>query len=99
MRAIEVAHDMSAKTLLSGVTLPAGQTAEQDLSGVIDSIFNHPNVGPFVGRQLIQHLVSGRLSPFYTPFIPTAMILLIEWAGLFRSETRAQFTSWALRHF
>src|SRR5882757_1374410 len=65
MRAIEVAHDMSAKALLSGVTLPAGQTAEQDLSGVIDSIFNHPNVGPFVGRQLIQHLVTGNPSPTY----------------------------------
>ena len=65
MRAIEVAHDMSAKALLSGVTLPAGQTAEQDLSGVIDSIFNHPNVGPFVGRQLIQHLVTGNPSPAY----------------------------------
>jgi uncharacterized protein (DUF1800 family) len=65
MRAIEVAHDMSAKALLSGVTLPAGQTAEQDLSGVIDSIFNHPNVGPFVGRQLIQHLVRGNPSPAY----------------------------------
>ncbi len=65
MRAIEVAHDMSAKALLSGVTLPAGQTAEQDLSGVIDSIFNHPNVGPFVCRQLIQHLVSGDPAPAY----------------------------------
>jgi uncharacterized protein (DUF1800 family) len=65
MRAIEVAHDMSAKALLSGVTLPAGQTAEQDLSGVIDSIFNHPNVGPFVGRQLIQHLVTSNPSPAY----------------------------------
>jgi uncharacterized protein (DUF1800 family) len=65
MRAIEVAHDMSAKALLSGVTLPAGQTAEQDLSGLIDSIFNHPNVGPFVGRQLIQHLVTGNPSPGY----------------------------------
>ncbi len=65
MRAIEVAHDMSAKALLSGVTLPAGQTAEQDLSGVIDSIFNHPNVGPFVCRQLIQHLVTGNPSPAY----------------------------------
>jgi len=57
--------NMSAKALLSGVTLPAGQTAEQDLSGVIDSIFNHPNVGPFVGRQLIQHLVTGSPSPAY----------------------------------
>ncbi len=65
MRAIEVAHDISAKALLSGVVLPAGQTAEQDLSGVIDSIFNHPNVGPFVGRQLIQHLVTSNPSPAY----------------------------------
>jgi uncharacterized protein (DUF1800 family) len=72
MRAIEVAHDMSAKALLSGVSLPAGQTAEQDLSGVIDSIFNHPNVGPFVGRQLIQHLVTGNPSPAYVGRVAAA---------------------------
>jgi uncharacterized protein (DUF1800 family) len=72
MRAIEVAHDMSAKALLSGATLPAGQTAEQDLSGVIDSIFNHPNVGPFVGRQLIQHLVTGNPSPAYVGRVAAA---------------------------
>ena len=65
MQAIEVSHDISAKVLLNGVTLPAGQTAEQDLAGVIDSIFNHPNVGPFVGRQLIQHLVTSNPSPAY----------------------------------
>ena len=72
MQAIEVAHDMSAKALLSGVTLPAGQTAEQDLSGVIDSIFNHPNVGPFVGRQLIQHLVTSNPSPAYVGRVAAA---------------------------
>jgi uncharacterized protein (DUF1800 family) len=72
MRAIEMAHDMSAKTLLSGVTLPAGQTAEQDFAGVIDSIFNHPNVGPFVGRQLIQHLVTGNPSPGYVGRVAAA---------------------------
>ena len=72
MRAIEMAHDISAKTLLSGVTLPAGQTAEQDLAGVIDSIFNHPNVGPFVGRQLIQHLVTGNPSPGYVGRVAAA---------------------------
>jgi uncharacterized protein (DUF1800 family) len=65
LQPIEVAHEMSAKALLSGVTLPAGQAAEQDLDGVIDSIFNHPNVGPFVGRQLIQHLVTGNPSAAY----------------------------------
>ena len=65
MRAIEVSHDTSAKILLDGVTLPPGQTAEADLAGVIDSIFNHPNVGPFVCRQLIQHLVTSNPSPAY----------------------------------
>jgi uncharacterized protein (DUF1800 family) len=65
MQPIEVSHEMSTKALLNGVTLPAGQTAEQDLDGVIDSIFNHPNVGPFVGRQLIQHLVTGNPSAAY----------------------------------
>jgi uncharacterized protein (DUF1800 family) len=65
MRAIEISHDTSQKTLLDGVNLPPGQTAEADLSGVIDSIFNHPNVGPFVCRQLIQHLVTSSPSPAY----------------------------------
>jgi uncharacterized protein (DUF1800 family) len=65
MRAIEVSHDTSQKTLLGGVTLPPGQSAEADLAGVIDSVFNHPNTGPFVCRQLIQHLVTGNPSPAY----------------------------------
>ena len=65
MRAIEVSHDTSQKTLLGGVTLPPGQSAEADLAGVIDSVFNHPNTGPFVCRQLIQHLVTSNPSPAY----------------------------------
>jgi uncharacterized protein (DUF1800 family) len=65
MRAIEVSHDTSQKTLLDGANLPPGQTAEADLAGVIDSIFNHPNVGPFICRQLIQHLVTSNPSPAY----------------------------------
>ena len=65
MRAIEVSHDTSQKTLLGGVNLPPGQSAEEDLAGVIDSVFNHPNTGPFVCRQLIQHLVTSNPSPAY----------------------------------
>jgi uncharacterized protein (DUF1800 family) len=71
MRAIEVSHDTSQKTLLDGVNLPPGQTAEADLAGVIDSIFNHPNVGPFVCRQLIQHLVTSDPSPAYVGRVST----------------------------
>jgi uncharacterized protein (DUF1800 family) len=65
MAPVETQHDMLAKTLLNGTTLPAGQTAEADLAGALGNIFNHPNVGPFVCRQLIQHLVTSNPSPAY----------------------------------
>ena len=58
-------HDMTAKMLLNGTTLPAGQSSTQDLTGALTNIFNHPNVGPFVCRQLIQHLVTSNPSPAY----------------------------------
>jgi uncharacterized protein (DUF1800 family) len=64
MAPVETQHDMAAKTLLNS-TLPAGQTAELDLTGALTDIFNHPNVGPFVCRQLIQHLVASSPSPAY----------------------------------
>lgn len=65
MAPYESAHDTTAKVLLNGTTLPAGQSAEQDLDGALQNVFNHPNVGPFVCRQLIQHLVASNPSPAY----------------------------------
>jgi uncharacterized protein (DUF1800 family) len=65
MQAVAANHDTGAKTVLGGAILPAGQTAQQDLDQSLDIIFNHPNVGPFVCRQLIQHLVSSNPSPAY----------------------------------
>jgi uncharacterized protein (DUF1800 family) len=65
MAAVESQHDGTAKILLSGTVLPAGQTAEQDLSAALSNIFSHPNVGPFVCKQLIQHLVKSTPSPGY----------------------------------
>jgi uncharacterized protein (DUF1800 family) len=62
---VESEHDETSKILLNGTTLSAGQSAEQDLKGALDNIFAHPNIGPFVCRQLIQHLVSGDPSPAY----------------------------------
>lgn len=56
-------HDTGTKTLLGGETIPAGQTGEQDLDDALDNVFNHPNVGPFVARALIQRLVSSNPSP------------------------------------
>jgi uncharacterized protein (DUF1800 family) len=58
-------HSPGAKMLLDGAMLPAGQTPQQDLAGALDVIFHHPNVGPFICRELIQRLVSSNPSPAY----------------------------------
>jgi uncharacterized protein (DUF1800 family) len=58
-------HSTDAKTILDGVMLPANQSAEQDLKTTLDTVFNHPNVGPFICRQLIQRLVTSNPSPGY----------------------------------
>jgi len=62
---IEAEHDTTAKAILPGVTIPAGQMARQDLTSALDAIFNHPNVGPFVSYRLIQRLVTSNPSPAY----------------------------------
>ncbi|HTS11829.1 MAG TPA: DUF1800 family protein [Candidatus Limnocylindrales bacterium] len=78
MVADDANHDMTAKQLLqypgaaSGGMLPAGQTASGDLQGALDNIFNHPNVGPFVSRLLIQHLVTSNPSPAYVQRVAAA---------------------------
>lgn len=58
-------HDTSEKHLLNGYVLPAGQAGETDVDMAIDHLFNHPNVGPFISRQLIQRLVNSNPSPEY----------------------------------
>lgn len=65
MQSVAANHDTGSKTVLGGTVLPAGQTAQQDLNASLDVIFNHPNIGPFVSRQLIQHLVSSNPSQAY----------------------------------
>ncbi len=58
-------HDQTAKTLLSGLVTATNQTTQADLNTALDNIFNHPNVGPFISKQLIQHLVTSNPSPAY----------------------------------
>ncbi|SMF95766.1 Uncharacterized conserved protein, DUF1800 family [Methylomagnum ishizawai] len=65
MRAFGDYHDRAAKTILDQVRVPARGTAASDLKLALDTIFNHPNVGPFIGRQLIQRLVTSNPSPAY----------------------------------
>ncbi|MDT7541600.1 MAG: hypothetical protein QOE33_1504 [Acidobacteriota bacterium] len=61
----ETNHDTNPKTLLNGATIPGSQTTMADINAGLDNIFNHPNVGPFIGKQLIQHLVTSNPSPAY----------------------------------
>jgi uncharacterized protein (DUF1800 family) len=58
-------HETAQKLLLDGTVLPGGGTAQQDLTAALDLIFNHPNVGPFVARALIQRLVTSNPTPAY----------------------------------
>jgi uncharacterized protein (DUF1800 family) len=58
-------HDTGPKLLLNGTTLPGGGTTQGDLTAALQNIFQHPNVGPFISKQLIQHLVTSNPSPAY----------------------------------
>jgi uncharacterized protein (DUF1800 family) len=57
-------HSAEAKTFL-GLTIPAGTGAAESLRLALDQLFNHPNVGPFFARQMIQRLVTSNPSPGY----------------------------------
>lgn len=65
MVAYEDYHATGEKVLLNGLTVPAGNSAEQDLNAALDNIFHHPNVGPFLAKRLIQRLVTSNPSPRY----------------------------------
>ncbi len=58
-------------SLPNGV-LPAGGSAESNLSAALDNIFRHPNVGPFIARHLIKRLVTSNPSPAYVGRVAAA---------------------------
>jgi uncharacterized protein (DUF1800 family) len=58
-------HDTGQKVLFGSSTIPAGQTVDQDLNSAIDILFNHPNVGPFIGKALIEMMVTSNPSRQY----------------------------------
>jgi len=65
-------HSTSAKAFL-GTTIPASASADPagELKIALDALFNHPNVGPFISRQLIQRLVTSNPSPAYVARVAT----------------------------
>ena len=68
----EAYHEPGAKTLLNDFVIPDGQTGMQDIEAAVDNLFHHPNVGPFVGKQLIQRLVTSNPSPEYVSRVSAA---------------------------
>jgi len=64
-------NDIASKQLLNytgavnGGVLASGGTPLSDLTFALDNIFHHPNVAPFIGKQLIQRLVTSNPSPAY----------------------------------
>ncbi len=67
----QVNHDNRAARLLNyagavnaGLTT-AGATAQVHLDEALDNLFHHPNLPPFVSKQLIGHLVTSNPSPAY----------------------------------
>jgi len=68
----EAFHDTAPRTLLSGVNLPAGHRTAAALESVLDSLMSHPNMAPFIARQLIQHLTTSNPSPAYVQRVAAA---------------------------
>jgi len=62
---VQSEHDTTSKTVVAGIVIPAGQTAEQDLESVLDALMAQKTMAPFVSRQLIEHLVASNPSPAY----------------------------------
>ena len=72
MTAVASYHDTAERKLLSSVTVATGTAAAPALEAVLDSLMAHPNIGPFIGKQLIQHLVASNPSPAYITRVATA---------------------------
>ena len=67
----ESRHSALAASFL-GTTIPAGTPGAEALRIALDTLFNHPNVGPFIGKQLIQRLVTSNPSPGYVARVSAA---------------------------
>jgi len=80
MKCWDAYHDCNAKTLLGGLQLPSrtpspgsnGIAGLADVNAAVSNLFAHPNVGPFIGKQLIQRLVTSNPSTGYVARVAAA---------------------------
>ena len=65
-------HTAFSSTFLGAPTIGADNTGNQALKQALNVLFNHPNVGPFFGKQMIQRLVTSNPSPAYVARVAAA---------------------------
>ena len=66
-------HETGASTFL-GSTVPAGQDGATAMSSALDTLFAHPNVAPFISKQLIQRLVTSNPGPAYVQRVTSVFL-------------------------
>ncbi|MEM9738685.1 MAG: DUF1800 family protein [Pseudomonadota bacterium] len=78
-------HSPLEKSFL-GTTIAAGTPGDESISMALDTLFSHPNVAPFISRQLIQRFTSSNPPPAYVERVATAFA-----NGQFTYEDGRQF--------
>lgn len=73
-----------------GTSIPAKTSGSDALKIALDTLFQHPNVGPFFGKQMIQRLVTSNPSPAYVARVAAAFA--DNGAGV-RGDLRAVFSA------
>lgn len=73
MTQVDSRHETGGATFL-GATVPAGLNGAQSLNAALDIIFAHPNVAPFICRQLIQRLVTSNPTPAYVQRVASVFL-------------------------
>jgi len=63
--ALNASRHSTLEARFLGATVPANTDGATALRIALDTLFNHANVGPFIGKQLIQRLVTSNPSAAY----------------------------------
>lgn len=71
---VQVHYSQASKTLLNGYTLAPKGNIQTDLTSGLQNIFTHPNVAPFICKQLIQKLVTSNPSTTYVSNCSSAFL-------------------------
>jgi len=58
-------HDTEDRIIVGNTLIPGSTNGINRMDLALDALFNHPNVGPFIARQLIQRFVTSNPSPGY----------------------------------